>query len=94
MQTLPLADVHLSRTNPRREFNVAKLAELTESIRKVGIIEPILVRPLKKGGYEVVVGHRRRIAAQDAGLIEIPAMVREISDTEAREIQMIENLQR
>lgn len=101
---IPLAAITLSQTPAQRErrsaFDKGALKELAVSIRSAGIIEPILVRPLTDGpsakgyGFEVVAGERRVIASRDAGLEEIPANVRELSDQEVVELQLIENLQR
>lgn len=90
---LPLSEIHESATNPRRSFDKAALEELTESVRKHGVLQPILVRPNDQG-YELVAGHRRFRAATAAGLDEIPAVVRELGDREVLEIQVVENLQR
>ncbi|HKQ00518.1 MAG TPA: ParB/RepB/Spo0J family partition protein [Actinomycetes bacterium] len=84
-------------TNPRRAFG--DLTELTESIRKAGVLQPVLARPVPKQGkdgkaHELVFGHRRYRAAQAAGLGTIPAMVREMTDIEVLEAQLIENCQR
>jgi ParB family chromosome partitioning protein len=78
------------RTNP----DDPEMAELTESIRTLGVLQPILVRPKPNGLYEIVYGQRRARAAETAGLIEIPANIRILSDQEAYEIQFTENLQR
>jgi ParB/RepB/Spo0J family partition protein len=78
------------RTNP----DDPEMAELTESIRTLGVLQPILVRPKPNGLYEIVYGQRRAKAAEKAGLIEIPANIRILSDQEAYEIQFTENLQR
>lgn len=88
-----------SPTNPRKRFDEVALAELTASVRDHGVIQPILVRPIdppRKGktGYELVAGERRYRAAKAAGLAEIPAMVRALTDLQALELQVIENLQR
>lgn len=90
---LALSEIHESATNPRRSFDKAALEELTESVRKHGVLQPILVRPNDQG-YELVAGHRRFRAASAAGLDEIPAVVRELDDREVLEIQVVENLQR
>lgn len=90
---LAIEDIRRSKTNPRKFFDKAKLAELAESIRAHGVLNPILVRPVSTG-YEVVAGERRLRAAKMAGLEEIPANVREMSDRAALEVQVIENLQR
>jgi ParB/RepB/Spo0J family partition protein len=81
--------------NPRKEFDDEKLAELTASVREKGVIQPILIRPARIAGkYLIVAGERRWRAAKLADLVEIPAMVRELSDEQALEIATIENVQR
>lgn len=92
-QLAPLDRVIPSKTNPRHTFDQAKLAELTESVRRHGVLQPILVRP-KGAGFELVAGERRYRAAKAAGLAEVPASVRELSDVAVLELQVIENLQR
>ncbi len=97
MQEIPLIRIRESGTNPRRQFDESKLAELADSIRQRGILQPVLVRPLPEGedGYfELVAGARRYRASKLAGKETIPATVRELSDTECLELQLIENLQR
>jgi len=82
-----------NRNQPRKRFDEEKIRELAESIREKGILEPLLVR--KSGeGYELIVGERRWRAAQKAGLREVPVLVRTISDSEAVELALVENLQR
>lgn len=94
-QLLPLVEIHESRTNPRQHFDDALLAELTESVRQSGVLQPILVRPrVKGGGYEIVAGARRVRAARAAQLAEVPAMVGALTDDQVLEVQVIENLQR
>lgn len=88
---LPLKSIAESPTNPRKHFG--DLRELAESIAKKGVLQPILVRPKGKG-YELVAGHRRLRAAAAAGLDVVPAMVREMTDEEVLEAQLIENCQR
>jgi len=83
-----------SPTNPRKEFNEQKLAELGESILRHGVLQPILLRPKKGGRYELVAGHRRHRAARSVALETIPAIVQELTDKEVLEIQIVENLQR
>jgi ParB/RepB/Spo0J family partition protein len=89
--SLPLERIRESATNPRQRFN--DLDELAASIRAHGLLQPILVRPLRKD-FELVVGARRLRAAQLAGLTSIPAQVKALDDRSAREVQIIENLQR
>lgn len=80
---------------PRREFNEEKLLELAQSIEKHGVLQPLLVRMASDGnGYEIVAGERRWRAAQLANVVEVPVVVREITDEEARQVALIENLQR
>lgn len=79
---------------PRRDFNSEKLDELVNSIKEHGVLQPIVVRMRTSGGYEIIAGERRFRAVQIAGLATIPALVKEISDKEAMEIALIENLQR
>lgn len=92
-QLVPLDRIIPSKTNPRHTFDLAKLAELTESVRRHGVLQPVLVRP-KGQGFELVAGERRYRAAKAAGLAEIPASVRDLSDVAVLELQVIENLQR
>ena len=92
--TVPIARVAANADQPRRRFDEAALAELTESVRTHGILQPILVRPLAEGRYEIVAGERRWRAAQAAGLHEIPVTVRELDDRVTFEIALIENIQR
>lgn len=99
LQNLPVASIIPSSTNPRKTFDRAQLDQLTENIRQHGVLQPVLVRPISVVGaddirYELVAGERRFRAAQAVGLESIPANVRELSDAEAMEIQVIENLQR
>lgn len=93
VEQIPLAQIRPNPLQPRRHFDEAALAELTESIRAQGILQPILLRPAK-GGYELVAGERRFRAAQRAGLKAIPALVRVVTDEKALELAIIENLQR
>jgi ParB family transcriptional regulator, chromosome partitioning protein len=90
---IPLAQLHESPLNPRRHFDEARLAELTESVRVHGILTPLLVRP-NSAGYEIAAGHRRFRAALRAELAEAPAVVREMTDQQFVEVVTIENLQR
>jgi len=88
-----LGVVRPNRLNPRLDIGVAGLNELADSIRQMGIIEPLVLRPVS-GGYEVVVGERRYRAAQQAGLGKVPAIIREYSDNEVMELNLVENVQR
>jgi ParB family chromosome partitioning protein len=90
---LPLEKIRESKTNPRKTFNAQALEDLAKSVKEKGIIVPPLVRPVD-GHFEIVAGARRYRAAKKAGLSEIPVLVRELSDDQALEAQVIENLQR
>jgi ParB family chromosome partitioning protein len=94
MQSLAIDRIRSGRYQPRTRMDEAALAELTESIRVQGVVQPILVRPIADGRYEIVVGERRWRAAQRAGLKEIPALVRSVPDQAALAVALIENIQR
>ena len=90
---LAIESIHRDNAQPRRYFDEAKLAELTESIKAQGVLQPVLVR--KDGqGYKLIAGERRWRAAQAAGLKEVPALVREVTEAQAFELALVENLQR
>jgi ParB family chromosome partitioning protein len=92
---VPLAALKPSRLNPRRNFSEEQLEELAVSIRERGLVQPLVVRPLGGGDrYEIVAGERRWRAAQRANLHEVPVVIRAVSDQEAVEIAIIENVQR
>ena len=93
VQLLDLNKIVSSTYNPRKDFRPETLQELADSIRQVGVLQPICVRP-KEGGFEIVYGERRYWAAAMAGLKFIPALVRELSDAEAEDAAITENLQR
>jgi ParB family chromosome partitioning protein len=86
--------IRSGRFQPRTKMSEAGLAELKASIKKSGVLEPVLVRPVAHGTYELIAGERRYRAAQAAGLTEIPAVIRPVSDREALEIGLVENIQR
>lgn len=92
--TLRISEIEPNRSQPRKEFDEKALAELAESISQHGLLQPLLVRPLTLGGYQIVAGERRYRACRMAGLTEVPVIIRELSDTETMEIALIENLQR
>jgi len=92
VQQIPVEDLHPSPFNPRK--HLGDLSELVASIRQVGIMQPGTVRPRAAGGFEVVFGHRRSAAGQQAGLTTIPNIVRDLTDDEVLELQIIENSQR
>lgn len=91
---LQLAQIIANPNQPRRKFDAVAMEELIASVRERGILQPILVRPIAGGHYEVVAGERRWRAAQAAQLHEIPVVVRELDDSTAFEIALIENVQR
>ena len=92
---LSLDQLHPSGRNPRRTFGDIELIELADSIRQKGLLQPIIARPdRERGGFEIVAGERRWRAAQKAALHTLPVIVRELSDQEAAEFALIENVQR
>ena len=93
VRQLPVAELHLSTLQPRKRFDEQAIAELAASIGEKGVLQPLLVRPVA-AGHEIVAGERRYRAAQIAGLASVPVVVRELSDRQALEIAIIENLQR
>jgi len=94
LQTLPIDRLRPGKYQPRSKMDAASLAELALSIKEQGIMQPILVRPLDAGSFEIVAGERRWRAAQQAGLREIPALVRNVPDQSALAVALIENIQR
>ena len=94
--TISISDLSRNPYQPRQNFSEEKLEELANSIKKNGVIQPIAVRPNKTetGKYEIVAGERRWIAAQRAGLHEIPVRILELSDVESLEVAIVENIQR
>ena len=92
--TLKLAEIEPNRNQPRTSFDDAPLRELADSIREHGVIQPLVVRPLPGGNYQIVAGERRWRAARMAGLSELPVIIRELGEPETLEIAIIENLQR
>lgn len=92
--SLPISQIKLPITQPRRYFDPQKLEELSTSIKELGILEPLLVRPLPDNNYELVAGERRYKAAQLAGLTEVPVVIREMDDVVTSKVQIVENLQR
>ncbi|MBR5991369.1 MAG: ParB/RepB/Spo0J family partition protein, partial [Clostridia bacterium] len=92
--TLKLNEIEPNKEQPRKTFDEKALQELANSIERNGILQPILVRPMADGSYQLVAGERRWRAARMAGLSEIPVVIKELSDEQAMEISLIENLQR
>ena len=94
LRHMPIELMRASPNNPRKHFAEQDLEELANSIRDKGLLQPIVVRPVAEGGYEIVAGERRWRAAQRAGVHDVPVLIRELSDGEALEIALIENIQR
>lgn len=92
--TLPVGDLQPGTFQPRAHFAPEALEELARSIREQGILQPLLVRPLGNGRYEIVAGERRWRAAQMAGLTEVPVLLRDLTDAQAQVAAAVENLQR
>ena len=91
---LRISEIEPNRSQPRSEFVEESLAELADSISQHGELQPLLVRPLKNGSYQIVAGERRWRASRMAGITEVPVIIRDFSDVEVMEIALIENLQR
>ena len=92
--TLKIDEIEPNRDQPRTEFEEEALLSLSESIKENGVLQPILVRPIFGGGYQIIAGERRYRASLMAGLTEIPAIIRDLDDKKTMEIALIENLQR
>ncbi len=92
--TLKISEIEPNREQPRREFDEESLNQLADSIKQHGLIQPILVRPILGGGYQIVAGERRYRACQLAGITEVPVSIRELTEQETMELALIENLQR
>lgn len=92
--TLAINDIIPNKEQPRKTFDEVALQELADSIKQHGVLQPLLVRPLTTGGYQLVAGERRWRASRLAELKEVPVIIKELTDTEAMEIAIIENLQR
>ncbi len=94
LQQLPLDIIQRGKYQPRRDIDPVTLEELANSIRTQGVMQPIVVRPIGAGRYEIIAGERRWRASQQAGLEKIPALVREVTDEAAIAMALIENIQR
>ncbi|MDY6899602.1 MAG: ParB/RepB/Spo0J family partition protein [Cyanobacteriota bacterium] len=92
--SIAISAIKLPESQPRRYFDPNKLEKLSASIKELGILEPLLVRPLPKNNYELVAGERRFKAAQMAGLTEVPVIVRDMDDAITHKVRLVENLQR
>ncbi len=91
---VPISEVHPNPKQPRRHFNQEELDGLMESIKKHGVLQPLIVSEQTSGGYELVAGERRWRASKQAGLATVPVIVKELADQEKLEISLIENIQR
>ena len=94
ISTIRLSEIEPNLSQPRKEFEETALNELADSIAAHGVLQPLLVRPMKNGMYQIVAGERRWRAARIAGISEVPALIRELSDEETDQVALIENLQR
>ena len=94
VQRLPVDRIRRSPFQPRRDFPAAELDSLAESLKRHGMLQPVVVRPVADGAFELVAGERRWRAAQRAGWQDIPAAVRHLDDSQAAELALVENLQR
>ena len=91
---LSILDIEPNKEQARKQFDDAALSELADSIAQHGVLQPLLVRPIFGGGYQLIAGERRWRASRIAGLTQVPAIIKELSDEEAAVISLIENLQR
>lgn len=91
---LNIMDIEPNKEQARKQFDEAALSELASSIAEHGVLQPLLVRPLIGGGYQLIAGERRWRASRIAGLTQVPVIIKDLSDTEAAVISLIENLQR
>ena len=94
IETLPLREIEPDPAQPRKTFDDETLAELSASIAEHGLLQPIAVRPKPSGGYLIVAGERRWRASRMAGLTEVPVIVKDVTDEQAMELALVENLQR
>ena len=94
VMTLPLRDIEPDKEQPRKDFAEEPLNELAASIAEHGVLQPITVRPCATGGYKIIAGERRWRAARLAGLTEIPVVIKDVTEGEAMELALVENLQR
>lgn len=91
---VPIAQIQANPNQPRREFDPTALEELAESIRQIGIIQPITLREMEDGNYQIIAGERRWRASQIAGLYSIPAYIRTVDDENMMQMALVENIQR
>ena len=93
-KTIRLTEIYPNKEQPRTDFDDEALSTLAESIKQHGVLQPLLVRPMESGGYQIVAGERRWRAARMAGLEEVPVFIRKLSDQQTMELALVENLQR
>lgn len=91
---IAIAEISLSKVQPRQVVSAPRLAELAASIKEKGVIQPVLVRPRKEGGYELIAGERRLRAAKNLGISQLPAIIKDVDDEQALHLSLIENIQR
>lgn len=94
VETLPLREIEPDRNQPRKNFEDTALSELSKSILEHGVLQPIVVRPTTNGTYKIIAGERRWRASRLAGLVEVPVIIKDVTDAQAMELALIENLQR
>ncbi len=93
-QTLRLTEISPNKNQPRTDFDDSAISELAESIKQHGVLQPLLVRPMEGGGYQIVAGERRWRASRMAGLTEVPVYIKELTDEQTAQLALVENLQR
>ena len=91
---LKISEIEPNKSQARKKFDDTAIAELADSIAEHGVLQPLLVRPMVSGGYQLIAGERRWRASRQAGLTEVPVIIKALSDEEASVISLIENLQR
>ncbi len=94
ISTLPISEIEPNQGQPRKHFDPAALGELADSIKEYGVLQPLVVRSMPDGSYQLVAGERRWRAARMAGLSEVPVVIKELTDAQTMELALIENLQR
>ncbi|WP_138504580.1 ParB/RepB/Spo0J family partition protein [Nostoc sp. PA-18-2419] len=92
--TVSIHKIQVAKKQPRRWFDPEKMSHLVQSVREHGVLEPLLVRPLGNGEYELIAGERRLRAAKETGLAEVPIVSKELTDKQALQVALLENLQR
>lgn len=94
IRELSISEIEPNREQPRKNFEAAALADLADSIREYGVLQPLVVRPMPDGSYQLVAGERRWRASRMAGLSQVPVVIKELTDSQTMELALIENLQR